>query len=119
MVNKNAVIIGLSAVLMVISTAAATLYISGRNAEQPPPPQPQPQVVIHNSTIGPKQTVSATPHCNDQNIAGKVIGGIGGGVLGSTIGRGSGKTAATIGGALGGAYLGGEALPLQNTTCPH
>jgi outer membrane lipoprotein SlyB len=103
---KN-VSLALGAVLLVVTTAGASVYL----ARQPPAPQPRKTVAVervHNTAVA---------KCNDGNIAGKAVGGVGGGVLGSLAGKGSGKTAATIGGTLGGAYLGGEMIPLQNATC--
>lgn len=115
MINKNAVIIGLGAALLIISTAAGTTLFINSKDQAPPSPQ---KVVIRNHMDGSRQTVSAT-RCRDGNVAGKVIGGIGGGVVGSLMGGGVGKTATTIGGTLAGAYVGGKAIPTDDATCPH
>jgi uncharacterized protein YcfJ len=112
MQNYKTVSLVLGAILLVITTAGASVYLT----KQPAPPEK----VAVEPTQHPqhaRHTQATAAKCDDGNIAGKAAGGIGGGVIGSLVGRGSGKTAATIGGALGGAYLGGETIPLQNATC--
>lgn len=109
MTKKDIAIIGLSAILLMAGTAAATMYINNKPAVAPQTAavQTQTRTVVHQRSVA----------CNDGNVMGKVLGGVGGGVLGSAVGKGSGKTAATIGGTLGGAYVGGQMIPTQNATC--
>ena len=107
----------LGAILLTSGTAATSVYLTKRHlqtdkvaaADPAPKKQPSAPAAPHAQKVIAK--------CNDNNIAGKAVGGIGGGILGSMLGEGKGKTVATIGGALGGAYLGGETIPLQNKTC--
>jgi uncharacterized protein YcfJ len=108
MSNEKKTIIVLSAILLVVTTAGASIYLAK-------PVQPEKIAVIQRHAPTSQHAVSS--NCNDGNIAGKAVGGVGGGVLGSLIGKGNGKTAATIGGTLGGAYVGGETIPLNNVTC--
>jgi uncharacterized protein YcfJ len=132
--RKSIALLTLGAVLLVAITAGASVYMTKQHltedkaaaveVKQPTAkrrsasnsikwdnPAPARQQVQRTTTV---QTASA---CNDDNIAGKAVGGVGGGVLGSLVGKGKGKTAATIGGTLAGAYVGGEAIPLHNATC--
>lgn len=115
--KKNTIIMALAAVLLVVATAGASVYLTQENAK---PDTVETKRVVHTNTVvksqpAPTNTAAA---CNDGNIAGKVVGGVGGGVLGSMVGKGKGKTVATIGGTLGGAYMGGDVIPLNNVTCP-
>ena len=110
----------LGATLLTAGTAATSTYLTKRSlqndnvaAAEDPAPKKQAAAPAHAARSAQK----VTSNCNDNNIAGKAVGGVGGGILGSLVGGGAGKTAATIGGALGGAYLGGETIPLQNKTC--
>jgi uncharacterized protein YcfJ len=111
MANYKTVSLVLGAVLLIAATAGASIYLT----KHPSAPE---RLSRHGERVLVTQPVQqAVPKCNDQNIAGKAVGGVGGGVLGSMVGKGNGKTAATIGGTLGGAYLGGQVIPLQNATC--
>ncbi len=124
MINrKNAILLGITGIVLIALTAGASAYIVTKSMdddkvvtetshtetikwnEQRAAVQPQPQAQ------------PAKPACDDGNIVGTVVGGVGGGVVGSQIGSGSGQTAATIGGAIGGAVLGKEFIPTENVTC--
>jgi len=128
MKNSNIYLIGAAVALMLVSTAAASVYLT-RESMAPEQTTSSSESHKSNSDIvwndraveqGRTQTRArpVAASCDDGNIAGKAVGGVGGGVLGSLAGKGHGKTATTIAGTLGGAYLGGEAIPLRNVTCP-
>lgn len=108
MLRKNTIILTLGGVLLVIATAAASVYVVKHDI---PSKETVRQAPSQRAAAQPK------PNCDDGNIVGKAVGGVGGGIAGSMIGKGGGKTAATIGGTLGGAYVGGEVIPLNNVTC--
>ncbi len=110
MINYKLTSFALGAVLLMAATAGTSVYFTKQTQQPLPPPA---KVVVKSQP----QTQQVVRRCNDDNIAGKAVGGIGGGVVGSLVGGGVGKTAATIGGTLGGAYLGGKTIPLQNSTC--
>lgn len=107
----------LAAILLVITTAGASIYFAKEPSEPPEKIVEKTIIVQPSPRVVQTQSPAPVPNCNDGNIAGKAVGGVGGGVLGSLAGKGNGKTAATIGGTLGGAYLGGKAIPLNNVTC--
>ena len=111
MQNYKTLSLALGAIILVATTAAASVYLSK------PQPAPAEKVAVVHRPRAEQPAQQVMPKCNDGNVAGKAVGGVGGGVIGSLAGKGNGKTAATIAGTLGGAYLGGEVIPLQNVTC--
>ncbi len=131
MQKKDIAILSLAGLLLMTITAGASVYLTKNNLTDDKP------VAVatkhHAATIKTSQgikwdnanqaqrtqvqTVQTASACDDDNIAGKAVGGVGGGVLGSMLGKGKGKTATTIGGTLAGAYAGGEVIPLKNATC--
>ena len=131
MTKDRIALLTLSAVLLMAVTAGASVYLTKNSLDTPKVATvttPHVTPVVHHRSASnvqwdnntsqvqaaPVQTASA---CNDDNIAGKAVGGVAGGVGGSLLGKGKGKTATTIAGTLAGAYAGGEVIPLKNATC--
>lgn len=124
MINrKNAILLGITGIVLVALTAGASAYIVTKTMHDD-------KVVTETShtetikwkeqraAVQPQPQQPAEPACDDANIVGAAIGAVGGGLVGNQIGSGKGQDLATIGGAIGGGYLGKEYIPTHNTLCP-
>jgi uncharacterized protein YcfJ len=107
MINYKTTSLALGAVLLVVATANASLYLARHTTQQESVAVTQPAAAPAAQASAPRQHTARKCDTNT-NTTGQVVGGVGGGVVGSLVGGGVGKTATTIAGALGGAYLGGK-----------
>jgi uncharacterized protein YcfJ len=122
--NKNALYIGLAAILAGGVAAAAYQGTRGDYADVlavEPVMQPQEQFAAVASATPVTDVVSSPRQiCNDVavqrrlperdgNVGGTVAGAVIGGLLGNQVGGGSGRRAATVAGAVAGGFAGREA----------
>ncbi len=136
MQNKNWIIVGIAALILVLVSAGASALITRNNIrdEQTVSVTKEETVtkpVVHHKHVreeninwnnraaapAPIQQAQALPPCDDKNIVGTVLGGLGGGLAGSQFGKGNGQVAATAVGVAAGAVAGNEYIPTRNVTC--
>jgi uncharacterized protein YcfJ len=137
MQNKNWIIVGIAALILIMVSAGASALITRNNIrdaetvtvtkeETVTKPVVHHKQVRHDDNINwnnraaapaPVQQAQALPPCDDKNIVGTVLGGLGGGLAGSQVGKGNGQIAATAVGVAAGAVAGNEYIPTRNVTC--